>query len=244
MKRRLVDPYLLGLQGIETAHPWWLTGGLPSSALPHTQPAGSDGGAGGDGGGSGGTGSTDGEPTGGADGGGTGEPSTETVSKAEFDRVQEHLRQADRKREEAEKRLKEIDDKDKSELERTTARVEELEKEKEKQDRELADLRLQNAFLTVNAITWHNPGAALTLARQEGYLEGVVSEDGKVDQAKLKTKLEQFAGKNDYLVKKDGATPPPPPPPSGSGVGSGGRQRDNGTPEEAALKARYRVLNR
>jgi hypothetical protein len=247
MNRRLIDPFLLGLQGTETAYPWWLTGGLPAQAFPHTQPAG-----GGDIGGGGSTSGTggDGAPESGT-GGGTTDGGTGGQPDEAAERMREHLSQADKKRAEAEKerdalaqRLKEFEDKDKSELERATARVQELEKKAAEQDSELADLRLQNAFLTVNNVTWHDPAAALLLAQREGFLDGVVGQDGKVDQAKLKTKLEQLAKQKEYLVKKDAGTPPPPPPPSGSGVGSGSRTPSNSTPEEKALKERYRLLNR
>lgn len=244
MKRRLLDPYLFGPLGLDTTHPWWLTGGLPSIPGLYNQPAGEGGAAGG------GNGGADGEPNtpatgaGGAGDSGSGnggDDKPETVSKADFDRVKTHLAEADRKREEAEKRLKEIDDKDKSELEKVTERTQELEKALQERDSVLAELRLENAFLTVNGVRWHDSKAALLLAQREGYLDGVADDKGKVDQGKLKAALDKLAKEKAYLVNKDDGAGAPPP--SGTPAGSGSRTTKNG-PDDAALRERYRTLRR
>lgn len=241
MRRRLIDPYVLGLLGTETAPPWWMVGGLPTQHYPHTQPTGS--GEGGASGAPSGGPNPDGEPSG-AGGDGTGDSSGSTedsVPLSKFKHMEEMLRAADRKREEAERVAREYEDKDKTELEKATARTAELEERVAKQDGELAELRLQNAFLTVNNVKWHDPATALLIAKQDGYLEGVVDQDGKVDQAKLKAKLEQLAGKKKFLVESQSDSPQPP---SGVGVGSGGRQSQNGNADEKVIMDRYRTLRR
>jgi hypothetical protein len=245
MKRRLLDPYLFGPLGLDTAHPWWQTGGLPDFPGLHTQPAGAgEGGAAG-----GGTGS-DGEPNAGTGAGGAGEGGTSTSEESgDVLRMKEHLSAADRKRAEAEKerdelaqRLKAIEDKDKSELDKTTERVKELETAITQRDADIAELRLHNAFLTVNSVKWHDPKAALLLAQREGYLDDVVDEKGKVDEVKLKSKLEKLGKDKAYLVdKQDGAQPPAP---SGTPTGSGGRGNNSGSADDAAIKSRYRSLTR
>lgn len=245
MKRRLLDTYLASTLGLDTAHQWWLTGGLPAIPQLNTQPAGGgeSGGAAG-----GGTGGSDGEPNSGTGSGGTGEGAPPAATD-ETARMKEHLSQADKKRAEAEKarddalaRLKEFEDKDKTELQRTTERVAELEKQVQQRDEDLASLRLENAFLTVNSVQWHDPKAALLLAQREGYLEDVVDDKGKVDEVKLKTKLEKLGKDKAYLVKKDdnGA---PPPPPSGQPAGSGTKGNKTGS-DDAAIVGRYRALRR
>lgn len=202
--------------------------------------------AGGDGGG-------DGEPSGtnddggkegqeGGTGSGNGNDGDKPVSRAEFERLQEHLRQADKKRSDAEAKLKEIEDSKKDELTKAQERLAELEKSSEVKDAEIVQLRLDNAFLGVNDITWHSKKQALKLAESEGYLEGVI-KDGKVDEKVLASKLKEFAKANDHLVKKDGSTTATSQA-SGGAVGSGGKGGKDGGTDEAALKGRYRSLNR
>lgn len=241
-RRKLASPYLLGL---DAGYPWWLTGGL-SQQFPHTAPTGEAGG----GAAGGGAGGTDGEPNPDAGAGGAGGDAGASTDAATVAQMREQLSAADRKRLEAERaaqaaqaKLKEIEDKDKSELERTTERVAQLEQEKAKADEEIAKLRLENAFLAANEVEWHEPEEALMLAQTGGYLEGVIKEDGTVDKAKLKTKLAQMAEKKKHLVKTK--TDAPPPGPSGAPLGSGGRTPpESGDPDSAALKQRYRTLRR
>jgi hypothetical protein len=239
-RRKLATPHLLGL---DAGYPWWLTVGT-DLRFPHSQPTGGEGGGGATGGG---TDNPDGEPggtgSGGADGGANG-----SVSDDDAARMREHLSAADRKRDEAEKardaalaKLKEIEDKDKSELERTTERVKQLEQQAQQDKGEISKLRLENAFLTVNEVLWHDNEDALRAARDGGYLEQVVKDDGTIDQDKLKRQLKSLADKKKYLVKTEQE---PPQPPSGAGVGSGGRGGSQGNPDETKLRERYSRLRR
>lgn len=197
------------------------------------------------------SGTGDGVPEGGTVGdGGTGTPAESTgeadkpVSREEFARLQQHLSEADKKRTAAEAKLKEIEDGKKDELTKATEKVAELEKSNATKDSELTKLRLQNAFLSVNGddkVEWHDPEEALGVAERNGYLEGVVKDDGKVDSKALGKKLKELAAAKAYLVKK-GTEEQQTPPPSGGAVGSGSKGNTNGAPEEAALKSRYRTL--
>lgn len=179
---------------------------------------------------------------------GTQDDGSGTVSRADFDKLRGQLSAADKSRAAAEKRLKEIDDKGKDELTKATERVTELEKAREADSKEIADLRLQNAFLTSDTgITWHDPADALALAERQGYLAEVVGEDGKVDQAKLNTKLKELAKAKPHLVKtgsddqgskdKDKEKIAP----TGSKVGSKGGK---GSSDEPDLSRYSRLLNR
>lgn len=166
------------------------------------------------------------------------EGSSDTVSREDFLKLQNQLKAADKRRDEAEKRLKKIDDANKDELTKATERAAEFEKQVKERDGEIADLRLQNAFLTAETgITWHDPGDALALAERKGYLEGVVDEDGKVDSKKLGAKLKEMAGKHSYLVKTGADSDnggEDKPPASGGKVGSKGKKAD-----EAKIPDRY-----
>lgn len=175
--------------------------------------------------------------------GGDGSEGEKPVSRADFERLERHLAEADKKRTAAEEALKKIEDGKKDELTKAQERVAELEKSSAAKDTELLELRLDNAFLTVNDITWHSKKQALKLAGSEGYLEGVV-KDGKVDEKVLASKLKEFAKANAHLVKQDSNGQQSPPPASGGAVGSGGKGGKDGGTDEATLRGRYRSLNR
>jgi len=183
------------------------------------------------------TGEPDGEPDedeedetgeGGNDGGSAKE---ETVSRADFLALQRQLSAADKKRNEAEARLKELDDAQKDELTRATEKVTELEKQREADARTIADLQLQNAFLTAETdLEWHDPGDALALAERKGYLDGVVVE-GKVDGRVLATKLKEMAKAHSYLVKSSTDQDDKPPVRTGAPVGGKTKQRKADEPD-------------
>jgi hypothetical protein len=166
-----------------------------------------------------------------------------TVSREDFDKLRKQLSAADKAREDAQKRLKEIDDANKDELTKATERVTELEKEREAYRKDIADLRLQNAFLTAETdITWHDPGDALALAERKGYLDGVVGEDGTVNNKALTAKLKELAKASPHLVKtsdgtgSSGKTKEDPKTPTGSKVGSKG---GNGGSKDEKVLDRY-----
>lgn len=175
---------------------------------------------------------------------GTGEtqPSAEdTVSRADFDKLRSQLSAADKRREASEAKLKELDDAKKDELTKATERAAELEKQREQDAKDIADLRLQNAFLTAETdITWHDPGDALALAERKGYLEGVVV-DGKVDGAALATKLKELAKNSPHLVKDGTTEGDKPPVRTGAPVGGKAKPKKADEPD---LSRYNRLLNR
>lgn len=203
-------------------------------------PSNTGGGAGGDGE-PGGTGTGAGTGTGTPAEGAAGEVPP-TVSQAEFERQARHLAEADRKREEAENKLKAIEDSKKDELTKATEKVAALETALAAKDAELLEVRLDNAFMGVKDLDWHDKKTAIREARAEGYLDAVI-KDGKVDEKLLGMKLNELAKAKPYLVKATQQQEAPLPP-SGGSVGSGGKGPNNGAPEEALLKGRYRTLNR
>jgi hypothetical protein len=170
----------------------------------------------------------------------------ETVSREEFEALRKQLSAADKNKSAAEKKLKEIEDSKKDELTKATERVAELEKKAVQQDKDLADMRLQNAFLTADTgITWHDPADALALAERQGYLAEVVGEDGKVDAGKLTAKLKELAKAKPHLVKtgseeQSGKGTTSKTPPTGSKVGG----KSNGKSDEPDLSRYGCLLNR
>jgi hypothetical protein len=150
---------------------------------------------------------------------------SETVTREEFEKLRKQLSAADKNKSAAEKKLKEIEDAKKDELTKATEQVEELIKQNAAQAKELADMRLQNAFLSANTgITWHDPADALDIAERRGYLKDVVGEDGQVDTSKLSSKLKELAKAKPNLVKDggDNKNKEEPKTPTGTKVGSKG----------------------
>lgn len=165
------------------------------------------------------------------------------VSRAEFDQLRKQLSAADKKRADAEKRLKDIDDAKKDELTKATERAEALEKTVTAQSKQLSEMLLQNAFLVADTgITWHDPADALDIAERRGYLDGVIGEDGKVDSKVLGTKLKELAKAKPNLVKEAAqngtstSTKEEPKSPTGQKVGSKGT---SGTKAEDKIPSRY-----
>lgn len=134
-------------------------------------------------------------------------------------------------------KLKEFEDKDKSELERTSGERDEL---KTKLDQEVStnrELRLTNAFLMTNTVTWHDPAMALRSLNTTD----VVTKDGDIDEKALKTAIEKLAKEKPFLVKSDGGDGQHNGP-TGAPVGSGARgvkQKDR-----AALEQKYPALRK
>lgn len=187
--------------------------------------------------GTGGTGTASQGNTGGA--GGTGADSAqqnsgstaeqETVAKADFERQKAQLAEADRKREAAEQELKKLREKDLSELEKAKADATEATERVTALETENQKLKLANAFLANNTITWNNGEVALDIAHSKGYMEDVVDDKGVVDAKKLVAALTKLSQDHKYLVKSaddgegegnDGKKP--------SGESAGGRKPNTG----------------
>lgn len=136
-------------------------------------------------------------------------------------------------REAAEARLREIEDKDKSELEITKRDLEELKKKTENFDSTLNELRIENAFLKLTGYNWHDPEDALDRIRKDP--DVTINSDGSVDG--LEDAVKELAKRKPYLLKakEDEEEEEPrsrrnggaPRGSSGAGVGSGPRSRRN-----------------
>lgn len=179
---------------------------------------GSQGGTGSDGDGSSGEGGKTGsEGQGNTDGKegeeGQGKPSESTVSRAEFEALQERMKAADRNKSAVEAKLKEYQDKDKSELEKAQEEARTATETVAKKDSVIKTQAVKLAFVTAAShITWHDPADALEFAMKD-LADLEVNEDGTVDAKLVKAAADKLAKDKPYLVK--GTT-------SQSGGGSGG----------------------
>jgi hypothetical protein len=170
---------------------------------------------------------------------------SKTVSWEEFERLRERMQAADRRAAEAEKKVKDAEDAKKDDLTKAQDRVTELEQEIEQREERIRSLTLQNAFLTANEHSWHEPETALSLAESNGYLDGVVSDEGDVDKTRLKKALDRLAKEKKFLVQETKGEKDDEPPAS-SGEPAGGRS-DNSKDDRAKkeqLRRRFPVLNR
>lgn len=140
-----------------------------------------------------------------------------TVTRAEYDQIKARMQAADKRAADLQTKIKEWEDKDKSDLEKAQGQVETLTQERDDLRGKLKDQALQNAFLTDNKYSWHDPRDALRLMDMEGV---DVSDDGSVSG--LKPAIEKLAKAKPHLVKVDD---------SGNGKGSSGASgsANNGT---------------
>jgi hypothetical protein len=135
-------------------------------------------------------------------------PTDATVSREEFDQLRRQLSAADKKREEAERRAKEFEDRDKSELDKATERAAQLEAERDSAREEAAQLRLERTMLadpTYGADKWHDPEDVLVRlgkAVKDGQV--TIKEDGKVEG--VTAFLKKLSIEKRYLLKSEGGS--------------------------------------
>lgn len=160
-----------------------------------------DGGQGGDGNsGEGGNGSEGGSNSGSSGDGSEGGGKT-TYSVEEYNALKERMQAADKAKAAAEAKVKEAEDAKKDDLTKAQDKVKEHETALAERDQTIASLRLENAFLSANTVTWHDPDEALASAQRNGYLEGVVKDNGDIDKGALKKALERLSKEKGFLVK-------------------------------------------
>lgn len=126
-----------------------------------------------------------------------------TVSRADFERIQNQLRAADQRRDAAEKEAQKLKDAQLTEAQRTEKALKDTQAENAQLQGVIKDLQIKNAFLTDNSHDWHDARAALKLAD----LSGVeITDDGTVTG--LKQALDAVAKSSPYLLKTkaDGET--------------------------------------
>lgn len=160
---------------------------------------------------------TTGEPQSGT---GTGDPATgtatgttdpqsgtpavpKTYTEAEFIALQARMAAADRNNAAAQQKLKEIEQAQMTEQQRKDAELKDAKEQLAALKVANQERALENAFLSDNTYTWHNPGAALRLLERDGV---EVADDGTVKG--MKVALDNLAKQHPYLLKTADAAEP------------------------------------
>lgn len=151
-------------------------------------------------------------------------------------------------REAAEARLREIEDKDKSELEIIKRDFEEYKSKHESSEQRINDLLIENAFLKLDRekYNWHDPDDVIDKIRKDV----TITEDGEVDG--LDDAVKALAKSKPYLLKKKtedgdegddkGKGKRPPRGPSGASLGGPKSPKgDQKAQREADLKKKYKL---
>lgn len=148
----------------------------------------------------------------------------------------------------AEKKIRDAEDADKSELEIAKRDLAELQAKFDKVPETMNDLRIENAFLKLGGYNWHDPEIAIGLIRKEVD----ISDDGEVEG--LEDAVKALAKSKPYLLKKkdeegDGSDDDkdkgrrPPRGPSGARMGGPKSPRgDQKAQREADLKKKYKLF--
>jgi hypothetical protein len=151
----------------------------------------------------------EGEGTEGADGSGTagdggsatgdtGQPAV--VSREEHEQILRRLAAADAAKGELDRKLRAIDDKDKSELEKAQRDLAEAKEELDKAKAAALQARLANEILKFPGYVWHDPEAVLRLVDME-----MISVDGETNKVTgVKEALAKLARDKAYLLKGKG----------------------------------------
>jgi hypothetical protein len=147
--------------------------------------------------------------------------------------------EAERERDALKQELEEIRGKDKSEVEKMTERVTTLESENTSLKEALRSQRLENAFLSDNTYSWHNPGRALALADLS---EVEIDEDGKVHG--LKAALDKLAKSDAYLLKKESAEDDEEDLPNTKVTNKSKKDKTKDKAQDSALLQKYPALRR
>lgn len=162
---------------------------------------------------------------------------------SEAERLRARMKAADKRAAAAEKALREKNDEGKPELEIAQRRVTELEEKTSAQDSQLRELRIQNAFLMNNTVTWHDPSDAI---RELSTMDGVeIDDDGKV--IGVKDAIKKLASKKPHWVKKDkgGDSNDDDPSTEASGPKVNGKRRgEANAPNRETLAQQFPALRR
>lgn len=168
------------------------------------------------------------------------EGSKGTVSLTEYERLKERMQAADRAKSAAEQKVKEYEDKGKTETERLGGQVQTLTEENTSLKDRINSLLFENAFALNTKQKWHDPAVVLEIVKKRDDIS--ISDDGTIKG--MDKALEDLAKTKPFLVNGEAEeSGKNDPPASGSPVGSG-RKEKSGKFDDAALRKKYPALNR
>lgn len=159
------------------------------------------------------------------------------VTRVEFDRLRSQLSAADKKREEAENKVKKFEDANRSELEKAQKAAEEATAERDSAREQLREVGIRESFRDVSEdqkppLVWHNTKVAMGLLDKDLY---AIAEDGAVSG--MDKAVKALAKDHAYLLNKET---------SGDGKSSGGSfnggKPGTDTTDAEKLKRKYRAL--
>jgi hypothetical protein len=171
-------------------------------------------------------------------------------------RYRVRAREALKRAEAAEDRLKALENKNKKPEEIQSAELTEIKQKHDKLAATNNELVAQLAFFrTPVGVEWADAADAFALAEREGIFEDVIDEDGTVDARELRRALKDLAKRKPHLVKsevkstrsrsdKDDDEDTEKEPSSTRSTMNGKRKGSPKTPDRAALAAQFPVLNR
>lgn len=122
----------------------------------------------------------------------------DVVSRSDLENALKRMKAADQRADALQAKLKEWEDKDKSDLEKAQGTVQELAKERDQLADRVKTMALENAFLTDNKYTWYDSRDALRLLDMDGV---EVKDDGTVSG--LKPAIEKLAKAKPHLIKQN-----------------------------------------
>lgn len=136
-----------------------------------------------------------------------GDDKGDTVSKAEFQRILDRMKAADRAKSAAEAKLREKERAEMGDLDRAKSELEEQKTRAEELESRLNALLIENAFHRENKIIWHDVSDAIAALDMSGV---EITEDGKVTG--MADAIKNVAKKKPHYVKSidegDGDAPP------------------------------------
>lgn len=165
------------------------------------------------------------------------------VSRTEFQRLFKRMQAADRAKGEAERKLREKEQAEMSELDRLKAQLEEKSTEAASASDRLKAMIIENAFHRDNKVSWHDVGDAISALD----LSGVeIDEDGKVSG--MAAAIKELIKRKPHFVKKvekeeeegDGSGPP-----AANNASNGRRKGTAGNNfDRAAMSKRFPALGK
>jgi hypothetical protein len=177
----------------------------------------------------------------------------EPVSREEFERMRRRMRKADQRAQAAEQALRDKEREGQKPDEQATADLEAARTENATLKETLSSLRLENAFLLSNTVSWHDPELAMREVLKDDDVE--IDDEGAVTG--LDRALKRLARKKPYLVKQDKASEDDEdddeddeeeedePPARRQRSGGGGKKKPKkGGADRAKILATYPALNR
>lgn len=159
----------------------------------------------------------------------------DTVTRVEFDQLFKRMQAADTAKSTAENKLKELERKDQSDLQKAQTDLEDTLKANQELSSKLNEMALNNAFLTDNKHSWADPADALRLLN----MEGVEVKDGVVTG--LAPAIEKLAKDKPYLLKKEGDGTDSS---GASGSATNGKRKGSDPNEKTDYSGRFPALKR